>query len=94
MRKAWKVDLGPGRCAGRSQSPHGRGSANGRPICPGRACSEPRPSSNALLEKQIKVDQAVANGSAIAFLAELGSKSCLFLADAHHEVITRCVERL
>lgn len=35
------------------------------------------------LRSQLKPDQAKANGSSIAFLAEFGTKSCLLLADAH-----------
>lgn len=46
------------------------------------------------LEKQLKVDQSVANGASIAFLAEYGGKSCLFLADAHMDVVCRSIRKL
>jgi hypothetical protein len=43
---------------------------------------------------QFKIDPARANGSSIAFLAEVGKKSVLFLADAHPDVVVSSVERL
>lgn len=46
------------------------------------------------VRKQLKTDQSAANGSSIAFLAEYGGKSCLFLADAHHSVITAAIKKL
>ncbi|QWV98659.1 hypothetical protein KP005_05060 [Geomonas nitrogeniifigens] len=49
---------------------------------------------DALIEKQLKIDESEANGSAIAFLAEIENKSCLFLADAHQDVITASLKRL
>lgn len=48
----------------------------------------------ALLERQFKPDQAAANGTSIAFLAEHAAGSCLFLADAHPDVICESVKRL
>lgn len=44
--------------------------------------------------KRFKMDSAVANGSSIAFLAEYWEKKCLFLADAHPDVITTSVKKL
>lgn len=93
MRKAWKADLGPGVTPGDLESAWQRLSKR-KAYLPGQGLLGTTPELDALLEKQIKVDQAVANGSAIAFLAELGRKSCLFLADAHHEVITASIKRL
>lgn len=46
------------------------------------------------IRKQLKTDQSAANGSCIAFLAEFDGKSCLFLADAHHKIITESVKKL
>ena len=46
------------------------------------------------LRKQLKADQSAANGSSIAFLAEFGGKSCLFLGDAHSTVIVKSIKRL
>ena len=43
---------------------------------------------------QLNTDQSEANGSCIAFLAEFEGKSCLFLADAHHAVISKSVKKL
>ncbi len=54
------------------------------------------PELDALLEKQSRPDNAAANGSSIAFLAELGpaGKSALFLADAHPGVVCESLRRL
>jgi hypothetical protein len=41
-----------------------------------------------------QLDNAVANGSSIAFIAEFRGKGCAFLADAHMPVIERSLERL
>lgn len=39
-------------------------------------------------------DPSAANGSSIAFLAEFGGKSCLFLADAHANVVCESLKEL
>lgn len=46
------------------------------------------------LKKQLKTDQSLANGTSIAFLAEFEGKSCLFLADAHADVICESLRKL
>ncbi len=48
----------------------------------------------AQLKKQLTVDQSAANGSSIAFLAEYGGKRCLFLGDAHMDVVCQSLSRL
>ena len=64
------------------------------------------PELDELLEKQSRPDNAAANGSSIAFLAELAApgsasasgdlagKSALFLADAHPDVVCASLRRL
>lgn len=52
------------------------------------------PNLDVLIEKQFVKDQAAPNGSSIAFLAEYGGKSALFLGDAHADVIVDSVRRL
>ena len=47
-----------------------------------------------ILTRQFKADQAAANGSSIAFLAEHTAGSCLFLADAHPDAVTASLKRL
>jgi hypothetical protein len=47
-----------------------------------------------ILTRQFKADQAAANGSSIAFLAEHAAGSCLFLADAHPDAVTDSLRRL
>jgi hypothetical protein len=47
-----------------------------------------------ILTRQFKPDQAAANGSSIAFLAEHDAGSCLFLADAHPDAVTASLKRL
>ncbi len=46
------------------------------------------------LKKQLKTDQSLANGTSIAFLAEFAGKSCLFLADAHADVVCESLRKL
>jgi len=46
------------------------------------------------LTKQLKTDQSAANGTSIAFLAQFGKKSCLFLADAHTDVLCAAIKKL
>jgi hypothetical protein len=41
-----------------------------------------------------KVDGSEANGSSIAFLARCNDKSCLFLADAHRDIINSSLKKL
>jgi hypothetical protein len=41
-----------------------------------------------------KMDAAVANGSSIAFLAEFDRKRCLFLGDAHPDVLAESLRKL
>lgn len=52
------------------------------------------PNLDTLLKKQFLKDQAVPNGSSIAFLAEYEEKSALLLADAHPDLITSSLQRL
>lgn len=46
------------------------------------------------VRKQLNADSSKANGSSIAFLAEFEGKRCLFLADAHHTVISKSLKKL
>jgi beta-lactamase superfamily II metal-dependent hydrolase len=47
-----------------------------------------------LLIRQLKIDPSKANGTSIAFLASFEGKSCLFLGDAHADIVARSVEKL
>ncbi len=47
----------------------------------------------ALLQEPDGTDNSVANGSSIAFLAEYAGRSCLFMADAHPDVIIEAIDR-
>lgn len=47
-----------------------------------------------LLAAQMKPDNKAANGSSIAFLCEFADKKCLFLADAHTDVVVASLRRL
>ena len=51
-------------------------------------------SVDALLRKPFSPDDAVANGSSIAFVAEFEGKSCLFAGDAHPNVLEAGITRL
>lgn len=52
------------------------------------------PSLDRLLKKQFAIDQAKANGSSIAMLAEYGGKSALLLADSHPDIVAQSIRRL
>ena len=51
-------------------------------------------SLDALLKAQFSPDDAAANGSSIAFLAEFEGVSALLLGDAHPDVVTASIRRL
>jgi len=44
--------------------------------------------------ERFKIDSSVANASSIALLAEFEGKRCLFLADAHPDVVTASLRKL
>jgi hypothetical protein len=46
------------------------------------------------LAKQLKIDQSLSNGTSISFLAEYEGKSCLFLSDAHPDIICDSLKML
>lgn len=52
------------------------------------------PDLDALLKKQFLNDDAVPNGSSMAFLAEYEDKSALLLGDAHPDVVAGSIKRL
>jgi len=47
-----------------------------------------------IMKRQFKADHAAANGASIAFMAEHSAGSCLFLADAHPDVVAASLTRL
>ena len=93
MRQAWQKDLGTGVVPGDLDAAWQR-LAQLKAYLPGQGLLGTTPELDSLLERQLKVDNSAANGSSIAFLAEFAGKSCLFLADAYHEVITSSLKRL
>lgn len=93
MRKAWEKDLGADVTPGDLDAAWQR-LAQRKAYLPGQGLLGTTPELDTLLERQLKVDRAAANGSSIAFLAEFAGKSCLFLADAYHQVIGESIKRL
>ncbi|MBS0494239.1 MAG: hypothetical protein JSS31_09850 [Proteobacteria bacterium] len=93
MRDAWRKDIAgafePGDLDAAWQQ-----LATQKRYLPGQGLLGSTPELDQLLQKQSKPDNAAANGSSIAFLAECGGKSCLFLADAHPDVICASLQRL
>lgn len=93
MRKAWLKDIGdtlaPGDLDAAWQILAGQ-----KRYLPTEGLLGSTPELDALLEKQSRPDNAKANGSSIAFLAECGGKSCLLLADAHPDAVCASLERL
>ncbi|MBK8168674.1 MAG: hypothetical protein IPK64_22225 [bacterium] len=93
MREAWRKaidhEFGPGDLEAAWER-----LAQQRRFRPGEGLLGSTPELDALLEKQSRPDRAAANGASIAFLAEFADKRCLFLADAHPNVICASLKRL
>lgn len=93
MRQAWEKDIGdaiePGDLDAAWQLLSGQ-----KRYLPPEGLLGTTPELEALLERQSRPDNAKANGSSIAFLAECAGKSCLFLADAHPDAVCASLERL
>lgn len=93
MRKAWRKDLGdaiePGDLEAAWALLAGR-----KQYLPGEGLLGTTPELDALLATQSQPDNAAANGSSIAFLAEFAGRSCLFLADAHPDCVCGSLKRL
>jgi hypothetical protein len=93
MRDAWRKDLGGAIEPGDLDAAWAM-LAKQKRYLPGQGLLGGSPEIDALLVRQSQPDTAAANGSSIAFLAEFGAKSCLFLADAHPDVICQSLRRL
>ncbi len=93
MRAAWRKDIAgafdPGDLDAAWQH-----LATQKRYLPGQGLLGSTPELDRLLQKQSKPDSAAANGSSIAFLAEHAGKSCLFLADAHPDMVCASLRRL
>lgn len=93
MRDAWRKDIGDAIEPGDLDAAWAL-LAQQKRYLPGQGLLGSTPDLDALLAKQSRPDNAAANGSSIAFLAEFGGKSCLFLADAHPDVVCTSLKRL
>jgi hypothetical protein len=93
MRDAWRKDVGTAFKPGDLEAAWKALETQTRYI-PKDGLLGTTASLDAVLAKQSKPDDAAANGSAIAFLAEFGGKSCLFLADAHPDAVSASLKRL
>ncbi len=93
MRDAWRKDIGDAVEPGDLDAAWAL-LAQQKRYLPGQGLLGATPALDALLEKQSRPDNTAANGSSIAFLAEFGGKSCLFLADAHPDVVCDSLKRL
>ena len=93
MREAWRKDIGDVLAPGDLEDALKR-LAQQKRYLPGQGLLGSSPELDALLEKQSRPDHAIANGASIAFLAEFAGMSCLFLADAHPDVICASLKRL
>lgn len=92
MRKAWEkalVDIDPGDLETAWEL-----LTKSKRLVPKGGLLAARPDLSWVVEKQWKPDDAAANGSSIAFLAEFGGKNCLFLADAHPDAVCSSLKRL
>lgn len=93
MRDAWRKDIGDAIEPGDLDAAWEL-LAKQKRYLPGQGLLGSTPALDALLAKQSRPDNAAANGSSIAFLAEFGGKSCLFLADAHADAVCASLKRL
>lgn len=98
MRKAWKADLGQAMTPGDLEAAWQLLAGQKKYLPEGKLVLGSTPEMAARLARQSNPDHAAANGSSIAFLAELGTgaarKSVLLLADAHADVICDSIDRL
>ena len=93
MRNAWRKDIGDAIEPGDLDAAWEL-LAKQKRYLPGQGLLGSTPGLDALLAKQSLPDNAAANGSSIAFLAEFAGKSCLFLADAHADAVCASLKRL
>jgi len=93
MREAWRKDVGDAIEPGDLDAAWQLLSSQQRYL-PGQGLLGSTPELDALLTRQSRPDNAAANGASIAFLAEYADWSCLFLADAHAEVVCASIRRL
>ena len=93
MRDAWRKDIGDAIEPGDLDAAWEL-LAKQKRYLPGQGLLGSTPALDALLAKQSRPDNAAANGSSIAFLAEFAGKSCLFLADAHPDAVCASLKRL
>jgi hypothetical protein len=92
MRDAWRKDIkdfDPGDLDAAWEL-----LATQKKYLPGKGLLGSTPELDQLLQRQSRPDKAAANGASIAFLAECADKSCLFLADAHPDVVCESLRRL
>ncbi|MDE2415213.1 MAG: hypothetical protein KGM60_10685 [Comamonadaceae bacterium] len=93
MRDAWRKDIAGAFTPGDLDAAWQQLATQKRYL-PGQGLLGSTPELDALLQKQSKPDNSAANGSSIAFLAEYAGKSCLFLADAHPDIVCASLRRL
>jgi len=93
MREAWRKDVGEAIEPGGLDAAWQLLSSQKRYL-PGQGLLGSTPELDTLLQRQSRPDNAAANGASIAFLAEYADWSCLFLADAHAEVVCASLKRL
>lgn len=94
MRKAWAKDLQTSQIRPGDLEGAWDALAKQKKYLPDDGLLSGKATLDQLLAKQSRPDQAAANGSSIAFLAEHPAGSCLFLADAHPDVVCASIKRL
>lgn len=94
MRDAWRKDLKTSGLKPGALEQAWKALAQQKKYLPADGLLSGEPSVDALLSRQFRPDNAAANGSSIAFLAEHVGGSGLFLADAHTDVVCASLRRL
>lgn len=98
MRKAWQRDLSDAMTPGDMEAAWQLLAGQKKYLPEGKLVLGSTPAMEERLARQANPDNAAANGSSIAMLAELGSgavrKSVLLLADAHADIVCQSLDRL
>lgn len=94
MAKAWKSAIEKEGLSPGNLKAAWKALAQRKKFLPREGLLGAAPDLDALLKKQFLKDDAIPNGSSIAFLAEYESKSILLLADAHPDLVAQSMQRL
>ena len=94
MAKEWKKDIVTAGFKPGDLEAAWKALAERKKFLPKQGLLGTTPDLDKLLQDQFKIDQAKANGSSFAFLAEFEGRSALLLGDAHPDVVAESIRRV